>query len=210
MSSQTETQQAYQIPAKPYYLVPTVRPLEEICAVTYNLTFVSEEFRNTLFFRVGNRPWPTTFGMFNAPTNINALKMVIGEDGYFLKLTTRACDVDMIWHDRQNNMFLFWGPSIYAVVQAMNQIRSRIIKYTIYVNPEQSSIQPVQEPQEATAQPQEAYEEPAQVVPQRTSSIQPQEAYAIRQDGIEDISDDEDDDFDDMPYLVDSDGNIVN
>jgi len=181
MSSQTFNQQAYQIPTKPYYLVPTIRPLEEICAVTYNLTFVSEEFRNTLFFRIGDRAWPTTFGMFNAPTNIDAVKMIIGEDGYFLKLTTRACDLDIIWHDRKNNMFLFWGPCIYSVVQAMNQIRSRIIKYTVYVNPTQSRIQPIQEPQQASVQPQ--------------------------QDGIEDISDDDDDD---MPALIDSDGNIVN
>lgn len=197
MSFQTVNQQAYQIPAKPYYLAQTIRPLEEICGFTYNLTFVSEEFRNNLFFRIGNRQWPTTFGMFNAPTNINALKMIIGEDGYFMKLTTRACDVDMIWHDRQNNMFLFWGPSVYAVVQAMNQIRSRIIKYTIYVNPsEQARIQPVQEsyqPQQASYQPQQA-------------SAQPQETIT-KQDGIEDISDDEDDD---MPDLIDSEGNICN
>jgi len=190
MSSQTFNQQAYQIPTKPYYLVPTIRPLEEICAVTYNLTFVSEEFRNTLFFRIGDRAWPTTFGMFNAPTNIDAVKMIIGEDGYFLKLTTRACDLDIIWHDRKNNMFLFWGPCIYSVVQAMNQIRSRIIKYTVYVNPTQSRIQPQQEP----------YQEPQQ------ASTQPQ------QYGIEDISDDEDDDdeFADMPPLVTCEGTIVN
>ena len=209
MSSQTETQQAYQIPTKPYYLVPSVHPLEEICAVTYNLTFVSEEFRNILFFRISGRPWPTTFGMFNAPTNSNALKMIIGEDGYFLKLTTRNCDVDIIWHDRQNNRFLFWGPSMYNVIQAMNQIRSRIIKYTVYVTPTHVGVLPAQVPQQAyetqpqraySIQPQEAYDDEPQVMPQRAYSIQPQEAY-------EDISDD---DFDDMPDLVDSDGNIVN
>jgi hypothetical protein len=204
MSSQTSTQQAYQIPAKPYYLVPSVYPLEEICAVTYNLTFVSEEFRNILFFRISGRPWPTTFGMFDAPPNSNALKMIIGEDGYFLKLTTRNCDVDIIWHDRQNNRFLFWGPSMYNVIQAMNQIRSRIIKYTVYVTPTHVGVLPAQVPQQAyETQPQEAYDNDPQVVPQRAYSIQPQEAY----EDIEDISDD---DSDDMPDLVDSDGNIVN
>ena len=215
MSSQTEPQQAYQIPAKPYYLAPSIYPLEEICAVTYNLTFVSEEFRNILFFRISGRPWPTTFGMFDAPPNSNALKMIIGEDGYFLKLTTRNCDVDIIWHDRQNNRFLFWGPSMYNVIQAMNQIRSRIIKYTFYVTPTHVGVLPAQVPQQAyetqpqeayETQPQEAYDNDPQVVPQRGYSIQPQEAY----EGIEDISDDEDDDFADMPDLVDSDGNIVN
>jgi hypothetical protein len=198
MSSQTSfIQQAYQIPAKPYYLVPTDRALEEICAFTYNLTFVSEDFRNTLLFRIGDRAWPTTFGVFNAPTNIDALKMIIGEDGYFLKLTTRACDVDIIWHDRQNNTFLFWGPSIYAVVQAMNQIRSRIIKYTVYIQPvphQQARTQP----QQASTQPQQASTQPQQ------ASIQPQ------QEGIEDISDDEDDEYADVPALITCDGKIVN
>ena len=193
MSSQTSNQQqVYQIPTKPYYLVPTIRPLEEICEITNNLTCISEEFRNTLFFRISNRPWPTTFGVFSAPPNIDAVKMIIGEDGYFLKLTTRVCDVDMIWHDRKNNMFLFWGPCIYAVAQAMNQIRSRIIKYTVYINPAQASARPIQEP----------YQEPqqARTQPQQASTQPPQ-------DGIEDISDDEDDD---MPALIDCYGNIVN
>ena len=106
--------------------------------------------------------------------------MIIGEDGYFLKLTTRNCDVDMIWHDRQNNMFLFWGPSIYAVVQAMNQIRSRIIKYTVYIKPQQATY------------------------------IQPQEQASARQDGIEDITDDDEDEYADMPPLMTWDGKIVN
>jgi len=76
-------------------------------------------------------------------------------------------------------MFLFWGPSIYAVVQAMNQIRSRIIKYTVYIKPQQASAQP----------------------PQQASS---------RQDGIEDITDDDEDEYADMPPLMTWDGKIVN
>lgn len=193
MSSQTETQpqpqqqieviehddmpeleKPYLPPTKPYYLSQTIRPLEEICGVTNNFTYMSEEFKRILFFRIGNRNWPTTFGMFNAPTYLDTIKKIIGIDGHFLKLTTRNCNVDMIWHDRRNNMFVFWGPSIYTVVQAMNHIRNRIIKYTLYVYPDQARSQ-------ARSQPQQ-YE-------------------------IEDISDDEDDD---MPDLIDFEGNIVN
>jgi hypothetical protein len=199
MSSQTETQAQqqiedysnmpqseapYQIPTKPYYLAQTTRPLEEICRVTNSFTYVSEDFKQNLFFRIGNRQWPTTLGMFNAPSNVPALKKIIGTDGHFLKLTTSNCDADMIWHDRLNKMFVFWGPSIYAVVQAMNQIRSRIVKYTVYVDPTQARTQPVQEPQQARTQRQQ-YE-------------------------IEDISGDEDDEYDEIPDLIDSDGNIVN
>jgi hypothetical protein len=206
MSSQTETYQQqtqfieedysnmpqleapYQIPAKPYYLSQTVRPLEEICRVTNNFTYMSEDFKRTLFFRIGNRQWPTTFGMFKSPSDVDALKKIIGIDGYFLKLTTQNCDVDIIWHDRQNNMFVFWGPCIYAVVQAMNQIRSRIIKYTVYVNPAQERIQALSRHYN------------------RQHAVQ--QTSVSRQDGIEDISDDEDDD--DVPDLIDCDGNIVN
>jgi hypothetical protein len=201
MSYQTETQtnqqQAesndysetlYKIPTKPYYLVQTIRPLEEICGVTYNLHQISEDFKSKLFFRIGNRNWPTTVGMYKAPRNIDALKMIIGENGHFLKLTTSHCDVDMIWHDRRNEMFLFWGPSIYTVVQAMNQIRSRIIKYTIYVTPFDRFMKTLQAA-------------PEQALPVQASL-----------DGVEDISDDEDEDedYDDMPALIDCNGNIVN
>ncbi len=59
----------------------------------------------------------------------------------------------------------------------MNQIRSRIIKYTLHVYPDQARIHAEQ----ARTQ-QQQYE-------------------------IEDISDDEDDD---IPDLIDCDGNIVN
>jgi hypothetical protein len=139
--------------------------------------------------------------------------MIFGEDGYFLKLTTRNCDVDIIWHDRHNNMFLFWGPSIYAVVQAMNQIRGRIIKYTIYMKPQQAiSTQPQQaistQPQQAiSTQPQQAIS----TQPQQAISTQPQQALSTQpqQDGIEDISDD-DDEYADMPPLMTWDGKIVN
>ena len=187
-SDMPQLEPCYKFPTKPYYLSQTIRPLEEICGVTNNFTYMSEEFKRVLFFRIGNRPWPTTFGMFNAPPHILTLKKIIGIDGHFLKLTTQNCDVDMIWHDRRNNMFVFWGPSNYAVVQAMNQIRSRIIKYTVYVNPAQVRTHPVQEPQQARTQPQEA----------RTQHQQYE---------IEDISDDE---HDYMPDLIDCDGNIVN
>ena len=170
----------YKIPMKPYYLATTFRPLEEICAVTYNLNSISEEFKTNLLFRICNRPWPTTFGMFDAPSYTDALKMIIGEDGYFLKLTTLTCDVDMIWNDRQNNKFLFWGPSIYAVVQAMNQIRSRIIKYTVYINPaQQIQAQQIQAKQIQAQQNQAQQNQAKQIQAQQI------------QDGIEDISDDE-------------------
>ena len=68
------------------------------------------------------------FGYIPAPPNGIISKQVIGEKGYFFKMTTTVCGVYFIWHDIVNNMFLFWGSSKFKVVKAMNSIRWRIAK----------------------------------------------------------------------------------
>ena len=80
-----------------------------------------------LLFRYGqNRP--TIYGYLPASTDSNINRQVIGEHGFFFKRTTIKCDVDFIWHDRKNNMFLFWGGNNYRVVKAMNAINWRVEK----------------------------------------------------------------------------------
>jgi hypothetical protein len=123
----------YQPPTKPYCLVSTLRPLEEISDVTNNFQSISPEFMLVLMTRMSQRLWPTTYGSFKAPPYTESIKMSIGANGYFLKLTTQNCDVDLIWYDKKSEQFMFWGPSPYAVIQAMNHIRSRIVKYTVYI-----------------------------------------------------------------------------
>lgn len=176
---------SYQPPTKPYWLVQTARPLEEMCQVTNNLQCISPEYIPILLARIGQRHWATTYGTFKAPPAPESLKRVIGSDGYFLKMTTQNCNIDLIWYHHNSQHFMFWGPSANTVIQAMNHIRSRIVKYTIYLDK-----QPYHE---------------------QTSSELP---YAV-----EDISDDEqvpelaessDEDDDDIPHLIDVDGNIVN
>ncbi len=71
---------------------------------------------------------PIVFGYIPAPPLQDITKQVIGEEGYFFKMTTVVCDVYFIWHDRASNMFLFWGSSTFKVVKAMNSIRWRIFK----------------------------------------------------------------------------------
>ena len=124
-----QAQQPYQIPTLPYYLALTNFPLEDINLFT-NILNSSNNYKDQLISRLSSRNWPTTIGIFDAPKNVDAVKIIIGEDGCFLKLTTENCNVDMIWHDRQFNRFIFWGPSQYSVIQAMHKIRIRIIKYT--------------------------------------------------------------------------------
>jgi len=71
---------------------------------------------------------PIVFGYIPAPPNVTVMKKVIGIDGYFFKKTTVVCGIYFIWHDRETNMFLFWGPSTINVVKALNSIRWRICK----------------------------------------------------------------------------------
>ena len=74
-------------------------------------------------------PKPVVFGYIPAPPNEEITRKVIGSKGYFFKMTTTCCGVYFIWHDRDSNSFLFWGPSTFKTVKAMNSIRWRIIKY---------------------------------------------------------------------------------
>ena len=72
---------------------------------------------------------PVVFGYIPAPPVEQIVKQVIGAKGYFFKMTTVVSGVYFIWHDTEANMFLFWGPSTFKIVKAMNSIRWRIFKY---------------------------------------------------------------------------------
>lgn len=72
---------------------------------------------------------PVVFGYIPAPPVQQIVKQVIGTKGYFFKMTTVVSGVYFIWHDTEANMFLFWGPSTFKIVKAMNSIRWRIFKY---------------------------------------------------------------------------------
>lgn len=71
---------------------------------------------------------PIVFGFIPAPPIEEITRKVIGVKGYFFKMTTSCCGVYFIWHDQDRNNFLFWGPSTFKTVKAMNSIRWRIIK----------------------------------------------------------------------------------
>ena len=82
-------------------------------------------------------PRPVVFGYIPAPPNEEITRKVIGVKGYFFKMTTTCCGVYFIWHDRDSNTFLFWGPSVFKTVKAMNSIRWRIIKFCEMAKEEQ-------------------------------------------------------------------------
>ena len=84
---------------------------------------------------------PIVFGYIPAPPVQHIVKQVIGAKGYFFKMTTVVCGVYFIWHDTTANTFLFWGPSTFKVVKAMNSIRWRIFKYCQMYNAEVSNAE---------------------------------------------------------------------
>jgi hypothetical protein len=98
-----------------------------------------ERFKQALSLRQENKQY-TTFGYIPAPPDSDVTRQVIGKDGYFFKMTTTLCDCDFIWHDRKNQVFLFWGSSKFKVVKALNSIRWRIHKiYTILQKQQQAT-----------------------------------------------------------------------
>jgi len=89
---------------------------------------ISTEFSNSLAQSLDNDN--TTFrGYIHAPTHTNTTKQVIGKDGCYFKLTTTNTRISFIWHDRTNNLFLFWGNKPH-IFKAMNIINSRIQQHT--------------------------------------------------------------------------------
>ena len=141
-----------------------------------------KRFKETLRLRHEKKHF-TTFGYIPAPPDSDVTRQVIGKDGHFFKMTTTLCEVDFIWHDRVNQMFLFWGSSTFKVVKALNSIRWRIHK--IYTN--------LREQQQAK-----------QAQAKQAQAKQVQQATTTMQYDVEDISDDEsdDDDENDLPRLI--------
>ena len=64
----------------------------------------------------------------NAPENSDVLRQVIGRNGCYFIRTTQECDLDFIWHNRDNNTIEFWGPRE-SIQKAYGVIKSRITKY---------------------------------------------------------------------------------
>jgi hypothetical protein len=126
----------FHVPHKPYYLRETTDALEEICSVTDNLQNVPDQFK-MLEFQL-QLPYKDNmiYGQFDGPSNIAVIDKVNGVDGFFLKKTIHETVIDFIWFQEENCQYLFWGSSKERVIDAMNRIRSRIIKCVKNCKPE--------------------------------------------------------------------------
>ena len=181
----------YIIPRQPYQLYEDYYPLYSISYMTDGLNQLDEKYKGELINKLLQRNgryscMPTIYGEYTVPSSVDTLKMIIGIKGYYLKFTTTTTGVDLIWHNRENNKFYFWGPSYNTVNNAMNRIRSRIVKYTVYMTP------PPNPPQ--TNPP------PAPMKPKRNNNIMKDNNY--------NSSDNED--YSDMPELISCEEELVN
>jgi hypothetical protein len=125
----------YLVPQKPYYLRDSEYPMEEMRDVTANFTQISNETKENLVRNLYHRKMRnqgTIIGVCNAP-NIAIAEQINGKGGYFLKKTTEETGVDLIWYNKWDSTYIFWGPTTFKVVDAMNRICSRIIKYVVHV-----------------------------------------------------------------------------
>jgi hypothetical protein len=69
----------------------------------------------------------SSFGSIKAPQSADAVKQIVGQDNYYLKLTTKTHDIDFITHDKEKNEFHFWG-EYQNCIKAMNELRYRVCK----------------------------------------------------------------------------------
>jgi hypothetical protein len=127
----------YEIPSKPYSLNNTKNPIEQIYQVTNEFNSISKEMERQLLKRLSSRTQDVVVGTFNAP-NKYISSQVNGNGGFFLKKTTTESDVYLIWYDMKDATYVFWGPTVYKVCDAMNRIRIRIIKYVQHIRTDES------------------------------------------------------------------------
>ena len=126
--------QNYTIPSKEsYYFRQCSHPIEEICNVTQHLTLIPEELRTNMlqFICKEGMKGPGVYGEFTGPPNIQTIKIINGNGGYFLKKTTLEANIYLIWYHRERGVYMFWGPTQKTVHNAKNRIRGRIAKYVL-------------------------------------------------------------------------------
>ena len=120
---------------KVYYKLEKVeaaQTLEDIKTLTNGFSVelgITPEFVEKLTARVTERGYAFR-GFLYAPKNTDVTKQVIGKGGCYFHQTTEKCNIDFIWHNRENypGKFEFWGDKK-EVIKAMDIIRSRIYNH---------------------------------------------------------------------------------
>ena len=119
-----------------YFFDRCNQPMAEICEETNYFQQLPDEIKFPMlkFICEQSHEGPSVYGEYDAPPDRETVKSINGNGGYFLKKTTEAADIYLIWYNHQKNIYKFWGPTERAVRDAMNRIRGRIVKYVVHVN----------------------------------------------------------------------------
>lgn len=126
---------SYQVPEKSdYYYDESSNPIEEICKYTDNLECIPPEMRYQMLSEICRQKGSSVYGQYDAPPNKHIVAQINGERGYFLKKTTTAANIYLIWYHPSKERYMFWGPSERTVRDAMNRIRGRIVKYVVHLD----------------------------------------------------------------------------
>jgi hypothetical protein len=132
-------QSDYQVPSKESYFFDRCdQPMVEICEATNSFQLLPDEFKFPMLTFIcahSHEGRPSVYGEYDAPLDWETVESINGKGGYFLKMTAEAANIYLIWHNRQKNIYKFWGPSERAVRDAMNRIRGRIVKYVVHGHP---------------------------------------------------------------------------
>ena len=131
--------QNYEVPSKEtYFFARCDQPMDEICEETNYFQQIPDDIKIPMLKFICDQSYqdgPSVYGEYDAPPDRETVEAINGKGGYFLKKTTEAADIYLIWYNRQKNIYKFWGPTQQAVKDAMNRIRGRIVKYVIHLSP---------------------------------------------------------------------------
>lgn len=145
-----QNKHVYQAPSKEsYFFVQCKQPIEAICISTNYLQQLPDDFKSEMlkFICKESRNGPSVYAEYDAPPNRQTVEAINGKGGYFLKKTAEIANIYLIWYNRQQKIYKFWGPTERAVRDAMNRIRGRIVKYTMHIHIQpQEPIQPQERP----------------------------------------------------------------
>ena len=126
---------SYRVPEKSdYYYDESSNPIEEICKYTDNLEHIPAEIRYHMLSVICQQKGSSVYGHYDAPQNKHLIVQINGQGGYFLKKTTAAANIYLIWYHSSKDRYMFWGPSEKTVRDAMNRLRGRIVKYVVHLD----------------------------------------------------------------------------
>lgn len=117
-------------------IVPVAQAMRDIKNVTANSKDVENNYTKSMLNNMKREDALKkykTFGYIPAPpgsmnNNEEIIKQIIGKDGCYFKKTTENCNIDFIYYNQKEELFMFWGQSVYTVTNAMKIIRSRICR----------------------------------------------------------------------------------